>query len=125
MKILINIIVFISFGAQFVAFIFSALNLKKPQSTVESLYNDFVFIAYLCSLFAIAIFVILYNFDYKLLKKKTLNILFLMIVLLGIYIHLSQLLLLNDFMLLSCILLLFDFYSIYKIQSCLFSKFNH
>lgn len=125
MKILINIIAFISFGAQFVAFIFSALNQKNPQSTAESFYNDFVFIAYLCSLFAIAIFVILYNFDYKLLKKKTLNILFLMIVLLGIYIHLSQLLLLNDFMLLSCILLLFDIYSIYKIQSCLFSKFNH
>ena len=125
MKILINIIAFISFGAQFVAFIFSALNQKNPQSTAESFYNDFVFIAYLCSLFAIAIFAVLYNFENKLPRKKTLNALFLLIVLLGAYIHVSQLLLLNDFMVLSCVLLLFDIYSIYKIQSCLFSKFNH
>lgn len=122
MKILINTVAFIAFIAQFFSFAFSALNQKKPESVTESLYNNFMFSAFLCSLITVAIFVVQYNFNFKLLKKKIPNCIFLVIVLLGIYIHVMQLLALNDFLLTSCILLLFDYYIMRKILSNLFSS---
>ena len=70
MKIIINTIAFIAFIMQFISFVFSALNQKKPQSVIESLHNDFVFIASFCSLFVVVIFVVQYNFDFKFLKQK-------------------------------------------------------
>ena len=122
MKILINTVAFIAFIAQFFSFAFSALNQKKPESVIESLYNNFMFSAFLCSLITVAIFVVQYNFNFKLLKKKIPNCIFLVIVVLGIYIHVMQLLALNDFLLTSCILLLFDYYIMRKILSNLFSN---
>jgi len=86
MKILINTVAFIAFIGQFFSFAFSALNQKKPESIIESVYNDFIFFAFLCSLITVVIFVVQYNFDFKLLKKKIPNYIFLVIVSLGIYI---------------------------------------
>lgn len=122
MKIIINIVTSIVFIVQFVSFVFNALNLKKPECSIDTLYNYFVIIAYLCSLFAVIIFAVQYNFKAKFLNNKLLNIVFLIIIMLGTYIHLSQLLLLKDFVLTSCILLLFDIYIIHKILRNLFIK---
>ena len=110
MKIIINTIAFIAFIMQFISFVFSALNQKKPQSVIESLHNDFVFIASFCSLFVVVIFVVQYNFDFKFLKQKFPNCIFLMIVLLGMYIHIVQLLTQKELIPISFTLLVFDFY---------------
>lgn len=56
MKILINFVAFIAFIAQSIFFVFSALNQKKPEAMMESLYNYFVFLALLCSLITIIAF---------------------------------------------------------------------
>lgn len=117
MKILINTIAFIVFIAQFIFLTFSSLNQKKPESVIESVYNDFVIVASFCSLFVVVIFVIQYNFNFKMLKKKILNCILLVIVILGIYIHVKQLLSQKDIIPISCTLLVFDCYSIRKIVS--------
>ena len=122
MKILINTVAFIAFIGQFFSFAFSALNQKKPESAMESVYNYYIFFAFLCSLITVVIFVVEYNFNFKLLKKKIPNYIFLVIVAVGIYIPIMQLLALNDFLLTSCILLLFDYYIMRKILSILFSS---
>ena len=122
MKILINIVAFIAFIGQFFSFAFSALNQKKPESAIESVYNYYIFFAFLCSLITVIIFVVEYNFNFKLLKKKIPNYIFLVIVAVGIYIPIMQLLALNDFLLTSCILVLFDYYIMRKILSILFSS---
>ena len=115
MKIIVNIIAFIAFIGQFIVFAFSALNQKKPERVLESLYNDFITAASFCSLFVVVIFVIQYNFDFKILKHKMLKSIFLVIVLLGMYIHVRQLLTHKDFIPISCTLLVFDCYCIRKI----------
>lgn len=122
MKILINIVAFIAFIGQFFSFAFSAINQKKPESAIESVYNYYIFFAFLCSLITVVIFVVEYNFNFKLLKKKIPNYIFLVIVAVGIYIPIMQLLALNDFLLTSCILVLFDYYIMRKILSILFSS---
>lgn len=122
MKILINTVAFIAFIEQFFSFAFSAINQKKPESAIESVYNYYIFFAFLCSLITVIIFVVEYNFNFKLLKKKIPNYIFLVIVAVGIYIPIMQLLALNDFLLTSCILLLFDYYIMRKILSNLFSS---
>ena len=85
MKILVNIIAIITFIAQLLPFAFGALNQKRPRSIMETLYSDFTIFAYFCSLVTIVIFVIQYNFDIKSLKKKTINYIFLVVLLGGIY----------------------------------------
>ena len=104
MKILINTVAFIAFIGQFFSFAFSAINQKKPESAIESVYNYYIFFAFLCSLITVVIFVVEYNFNFKLLKKKIPNYIFLVIVALGIYIAVMQLLALNDFLLTSWII---------------------
>lgn len=115
MRVFINITAVLSFIVQFFPFIFSALNQKKPENAIDLLYHYTVSIAYLCSLLTIVIFFILYNFNIKILKSKWLNSVFLLIVILGTYIHISQLFVLKDFMFLSCILLVYDFFLLHKI----------
>lgn len=122
MKILINIVAFIAFIGQFFSFAFSAINQKKPESAIESVYNYYIFFAFLCSLITVVIFVVEYNFNFKLLKKKIPNYIFLVIVAVGIHIPILQLLALNDFLLTSCILLLLDYYIMRKILCNLFSS---
>lgn len=117
MKIFINTLTFLVFIAQFIFFVLSALNQKKPDNATESLYNYVVFGSILCSLITIAIFAIQYNFKCKFLTKKLVNCILLMIVVPGIYIHITQLFALNDFILISCVLLFFDYYIIHKILS--------
>ena len=122
MKILINTVAFIAFIGQFFSFAFSALNQKKPENAIDSVYNYYIFFAFLCSLITVVIFVVEYNFNFKLLKKKIPNYIFLVIVAVGIHIPILQLLALNDFLLTSCILLLLDYYIMRKILSNLFSS---
>ena len=78
-KIFINTIAILDCIVQFIPFIFSALNQNRPEHTIDVLYHYFQFTAYLCSLLAIIIFVVLYNFDAKALKNKWLNSIFLLI----------------------------------------------
>ena len=110
MKIVINTIAVIVLSVQFFSFAFNALNQKKPESTLDFLCNYFNFTALLCSLLSVVIFIALYNFNSKFLKKILLNYIMLIIVLLGIYVHITQVFVLNDFVLTSCVLLLFDYY---------------
>ncbi len=86
MKIVINTIAVIVLSVQFFSFAFNALNQKKPESTLESLCNYFNFTALLCSLLSVVIFIALYNFNSKFLKKRFPNCIMLIIVLLGIYV---------------------------------------
>jgi len=111
-KIIINTIALLVFLAQFIFFVLGALNQKKPENVVETLHSWFIISAYLCSLLTVFIFVIQYNFGYKFFKNKVYNCISLVIVVLGLYIHLSQLLTLNGFMLVSIILLFMDYYII-------------
>lgn len=111
MRILINIIAFITFVAQFISFVLNALTLRTPECVIDSLYIYFFILAYICSLITINVFVVLYNINFILHKKSIRNIL-ISIVILGVYIHIWQLMNLKDFMLISCILLFFDFYII-------------
>lgn len=122
MRILINIVAIIAFIAQILPFAFNALNQERAESAKEALYDHFMLFAYFCSLVTVVIFVILYNFNYKILKNKLVYCFFLFIVLLGTYIHLSQLIEQNDFIIVSSILLLFDCYIVRKIVCSLFFK---
>lgn len=124
MKIVINIIAFFVFIVQFFSFAFSALNQKEPECTKELLYSCFMLFAIFCSLITIPIFAILYNCKFKLLKERIPNYIILVIVLLGSYIHISQLLSLHNFIITSCILLLFDIYIIRKVLSCIKKSFK-
>ena len=42
MKILINIVACIAFVGQFFSFVLNALNQKKPECAVESVYDNFI-----------------------------------------------------------------------------------
>ncbi len=120
MRVLINIIACIAFGSQLFSFVLNALNMKKPETEIESLNNEFVLVAYICSLLSVPIFFVLYNFGLKFAKLKFLNIVFLGIMLLGGYVLCGQLFVLNDFILTSCVILLFNVYSLRKVLSYLF-----
>ena len=121
MKIIVNTIAFIAFIAQFIPFAFSVLNQKEPECIRDSLYNVFIVIASFCSLFAVVFFVIHYNFDFKILKKTMLNSIILVIVLLGMYIHVIQLMTQTDYIPISCILIAFDCYCLRKVIYALLS----
>lgn len=115
MKLLINIIAFIAFIIQFVFSVFNVLIMKKPETLNDTLYNDFIFISFLCSNIVVFVFFLLYNFKYKFLKNIVMNIVFLIIVILAAYIHIYQLFVLNDMIFTSCVLLLVDSYVVYSI----------
>ena len=53
MRVLINIIACIAFGSQLFSFVLNALNMKKPETEIESLNNEFVLVAYICSLLSV------------------------------------------------------------------------
>lgn len=122
MKPFINIIVVVVLVMQFIFFILSAFNQKKPQCMIEALYNYLNFAALLCSLITIFIFIVIYTFNTKFLEKKVFIFFVFFIVLFGAYVHISQLLFYNDFVLTSCMLLLMDSYILYKIFRSLFVK---
>ena len=90
MKIVINIIAFIVFVAQSISFVLNALTLKKPECVKDSLYNYFFVLAFLFSLITIIVFVVLYNFDYQIHKKKVLSCLIITIAILSILLYHQQ-----------------------------------
>ena len=122
MRIIVNEIAIIAFIAQLISFVFSALNQESTENTTESLCHIFIFAASLCSLLVVVIFLLQYNFHFKFLKKRIPCCIFLVIVLLGAFIHVMQLTTRIDFIPISCILLAIDCYIIRKSVGCLFSK---
>ena len=122
MKIIVNVIASIVFIVQFISFFIIVLNQMAPESTMESLYYYFVLTASLCSICTIAIFGVIYNFNFKTLHKKKTNYIFLVITILGLYIPILQIYLLNDFVLASCVLLILVSYNMLKIMKNLVPK---
>ena len=115
MKIVINLIAAIVLVIQCIAFVLGVLTLRKAEKTTEILLQYFHVVAYICSLLAVVIFFVEYNFNFKILKNNLIIFILLTIVLLAMYIHVSQLFVLRDFVLVSCCLLSFDFYIVYHI----------
>lgn len=113
MKIVINTIASMSLLLQLFFCMFNAMSLKKPECIMDSLYNYFVLAVVLCSLLSVVIFLFLYNCNGKSFKKWHYIILFI-IVLLGAFAHLWQLIGQHE-PLPSAILLLLDIYIIRKI----------
>ena len=110
MRHIINILVSIATICQFFASVFNMLNMKKPETIEDSLYNDFVLIGCSCSFIIGLIFILTYNFKCKFLNSKTINLSFLVIVLFAVYVHIYQLFIQKDLMLVSGILLLVDIF---------------
>ena len=110
MRHIINILVSIATICQFFASVFNMLNMKKPETIEDSLYNDFVLIGCSCSFIIGLIFILTYNFRCKFLNSKTINLSFLVIVLFAVYVHIYQLFIQKDLMLVSGILLLVDIF---------------
>lgn len=110
MRHIINTLVSIATICQFFASVFNMLNMKKPETIEDSLYNDFVLIGCSCSFIIGLIFILTYNFRCKFLNSKTINLSFLVIVLFAVYVHIYQLFIQKDLMLVSGILLLVDIF---------------
>ena len=110
MRHIINILVSIATICQFFASVFNMLNMKKPETIEDTLYNDFVLIGCSCSFIIGLIFILTYNFRCKFLNSKTINLYFLVIVLFAVYVHIYQLFIQKDLMLVSGILLLVDIF---------------
>lgn len=110
MRHIINILVSIATICQFFASVFNMLNMMKPETIEDSLYNDFVLIGCSCSFIIGLIFILTYNFRCKFLNSKTINLSFLVIVLFAVYVHIYQLFIQKDLMLVSGILLLVDIF---------------
>lgn len=108
MKIIINIIASIVFVIQFAFSAFSMLSMQKPITFNEMLYNDFLLVALPCSCIIVLIFLLLYNLNCIFLKNRIINVFFLVVGILAIYIHFYQLFVLNDLILISVVLLLID-----------------
>lgn len=122
MKIFVNVIVSIVFVVQFISFFINVLNQKAFESTMESLYHYFILTAFLCSICTIAIFGLMYNFNFKALQKIKTNYILLVITILGLFIPILQIFVLNDFVLTSCVLLIIDSYTIFKIMNNLVAQ---
>ena len=69
MRHIINILVSIATICQFFASVFNMLNMKKPETIEDSLYNDFVLIGCSCSFIIGLIFILTYNFRCKFLNS--------------------------------------------------------
>lgn len=114
MRCIINFVVSIATIFQFFVSGFNMLNMKKPETIEDSLYNDFVLIGCFCSFIIGLIFILTYNFKYRFLDSKKINVSFLIIVLFAFYVHIYQLFIQKDLMLVSGILLLVDIFVGFK-----------
>lgn len=74
MRVLINIISSIALIIQSVFSVFNVLIMKKAETLYETLYNDFIFTSYLCSNIVVLVFLLLYNFKYKCLENRLMNV---------------------------------------------------
>ena len=84
------------------------LSLNSPVTLNEILYNDLLIVALPCSDIIVVIFLLLYNFNYKFLRNRIINVFFLVVGILALYIHAFQLFVLNDLILISIVLSLID-----------------
>lgn len=115
MKIVVNTIAIIALFIQFAYSAFNMLSMQKPITSNDMLYNYFLLVALPCSDIIVIVFLLLYNFDYIFLKNRIINVLFLIIGILAMYIHVYQLFILNDLILSSIVLLLIDSFVFYRI----------
>lgn len=110
MKTIINIIALIAFIIQSLSFVLNVLCMKRPETDMAILWNYFVILLYSCSDIIVLVFILYYNYNFKILKHKVLNYLVILIVMLAGYIHVWQIIVLRDFILTSCVLILLDIY---------------
>lgn len=115
MRELINIIALFALFVQSISCVLNCLTMPMPTTRGESWYQYFIFTSYLCSCIVVFVFFVIYNTNNCLVKNKIINILFLILVILAMYVHISQLFVLQDFILTSIILLLIDGYVVYRI----------
>jgi hypothetical protein len=115
MKIIVNIIAGIAFIVQFAFSAFSMLTMQKPITINEIFYNNMLLVALPCSSIIVLLFLLLYNFNYKFLNNKIINVFFFVIGILALYIHAYQLFVLHDLILISVVLLLIDCYVIIRV----------
>jgi len=115
MKIIVNMIAGIAFIVQFAFSAFSMLTMQKPITINEILYNYMLLVALPCSSIIVLLFLLLYNFNYKFLNNKIINVFFFVIGILALYIHAYQLFVLHDLILISVVLLLIDCYVIIRV----------
>jgi len=116
MKIIVNMIAGIAFIVQFAFSAFSMLTMQKPITINEIFYNNMLLVALPCSSIIVLLFLLLYNFNYKFLNNKIINVFFFVIGILALYIHAYQLFVLHeDLMLISVVLLLIDCYVIIRV----------
>ena len=113
--IIINILVSIATIFQFLVSCINVLNMKKPETLGGSFNNYFVLIGCFCSFIVGIIFVVTYNFRYKFLYSKIINLFFLLIVLFASYVHIYQLFIQKELVLASSILILADIFVGYKV----------
>ena len=114
MRLIINISVSIATIFQFLVSCINVLNMKKPETLGGSFNNYFVLIGCFCSFIVGILFVVTYNFRYKLLDSKIINLFFLLIVLFASYVHIYQLFIQKDLVLVSSILILADIFIGYR-----------
>lgn len=112
---IINTIAVIAFYIQLFSFVLNVFCMKAPEDDMDVLWNYFVIILYSCSVIAVIIFILFYNFEFKFLKNRILDSLILLVVASGGYIHIWQIAVQRDFIISSCLLALFDIYIIRKI----------
>ena len=115
MRLIINILVSIATIFQFLVSCINVLNMKKPETLGGSFNNYFVLIGCFCSFIVGILFVVTYNFRYKLLDSKIINLFFLLIVLFASYVHIYQLFILKVLVLASRMLILADIFVGYKV----------
>jgi len=115
MKIIVNMIAGIAFIVQFAFSAFSMLSMQKPITINEIFYNNMLLVALPCSSIIVLLFLLLYNFNYKFLNNKIINVFFFVIGILALYIHAYQLFVLHDLILISVVLLLIDCYVIIRV----------
>jgi len=115
MKIIVNMIAGIAFIVQFAFSAFSMLTMQKPITINEIFYNNMLLVALPCSSIIVLLFLLLYNFNYKFLNNKIINVFFFVIGILALYIHAYQLFVLHDLILISVVLLLIDCYVIIRV----------
>lgn len=108
MRIIINPIAVVSLIVQFAYSTLNILSLNSPVTLNEILYNDLLIVALPCSDIIVVIFLLLYNFNYKFLRNRIINVFFLVIGILALYIHAFQLFVINDLILISIVLSLID-----------------
>ena len=112
---IINTIAVIAFYIQLFSFVLNVFCMKAPEDDMDVLWNYFVIFLYSCSVIAVIIFILFYNFEFKFLKNRILDSLILLVVTFGGYIHIWQIAVQRDFIISSCLLALFDIYIIGKI----------